>query len=354
MISRITTGVRWRRDDAEYFLPDLYRGEGLAWVAIATGLLSVLVVVAKNGVSDFSWGDLGMAALTALWILLLSAIALRLTREWLADWSRALAAAVSFAIILLVAAIISLAGQWLLLVTGAVAGSRIEPLRVIEHVIMAGVCAAILLSHLQLQQTLLTLRKAEREARIQALQSRIRPHFLFNSMNIIASLIGSDPEKAERVVEDLADLFRHALTDNHNLVPLRDELSLCRRYISIEKLRLGERLEAVWQIDDYGEGVEIPSLALQPVIENAVYHGIQLLPEGGVIVVKVRRYQDRIAISVENPRNPRMQHNKGNKIAMDNVLSRLKAHFGPSVSLRAEVQESCYITHISYPVTEGG
>jgi two-component system sensor histidine kinase AlgZ len=133
-------------------------------------------------------------------------------------------------------------------------------------------------------------------------------------------------------------------------VPLRDELNLCRRYMSIEKLRLGDRHETVWQIDDYGAGVQIPSLTLQPVLENAVYHGIQLIPEGGQIVVTVGRAGDRINIAVRNPRNPRMQHNKGNKMAMDNVLTRLQAHFGSSATIQAEINESCYITHISYPV----
>jgi len=182
------------------------------------------------------------------------------------------------------------------------------------------------------------------------MQSRIRPHFLFNSMNMIASLIGSDPGKAERVVEDLSDLFRHALTESQTLVPLREELSLSRRYMALEKLRLGDRLRAVWEIGDYGSGVLIPSLTIQPVLENAVYHGIQLIPEGGEVTIKVNRINDRIVIDVINPRNPRIQHNKGNRMAMHNIQTRLEAHFGTTAFVQAEVTDTSYITRINYPV----
>lgn len=346
-----TGNGRRRPDDADYLLPNLCRGEGLLGVVVTAELLSLLIVVVGNGIGNFSWLDMGLTSLMALWVTLLSASGLCVTRNLLANYSHLVAAIFSYGLILLVTALTSLAGQWLMsLLTVEPLASPVDVWRLLDHVIIAAIPAGILLRHLYLQQMLRVQQRAELESRIQALQSRIRPHFLFNSMNIIASLIGSDPEKAETVVEDLADLFRHALTGNHTLVPLRDELNLCRRYLNIEKLRLGDRLQSVWQIDDYGEGVQIPSLTLQPILENAVYHGIQLLPEGGEILVKVSRAGDRINIEVQNPRNPRMQHNKGNKMAMENVFTRLQAHFGPSATIQAEVRESCYITHINYPV----
>jgi len=246
----------------------------------------------------------------------------------------------------------SATGQMLMLwMQPASAGmTAFNPWLLLENVLIAAIPAGVLLRYLFLQQQLRLQQKAELESRIQALQSRIRPHFLFNSMNMIASLIGSDPEKAERVVEDLADLFRHALTGSQTLVPLRDELNLCRRYMSLEKMRLGDRLTVVWEISDYGSGVQIPCLTLQPVLENAVYHGIQLMPEGGNVEVKVHRVKDRIEITVRNPLNTRIQHNKGNKMAMKNVQSRLEAHFGPSSTVSANIEKNCYITRISYPV----
>jgi len=230
-----------------------------------------------------------------------------------------------------------------------------EPLfqrfNVIEAVIAALILSAVLLRYLHLDRQVKMLIAQSEASRIQELQSRIRPHFLFNSMNIIASLIGSDPGKAEQVVVDLAELFRRVLDDAHTLVPLREELALCRSYLALEKLRLGKRLQTEWEIGDYGD-VQIPSLTLQPVLENAVYHGIQLLPEGGLIKISVKRVNNRLILTVGNPRSHRMQHNKGSKMAIDNVQKRLIAHFGPTAVVRAERMDNHYISHINFPVGE--
>ena len=134
--------------------------------------------------------------------------------------------------------------------------------------------------------------ESELHARIQALQSRIRPHFLFNSMNIIASLIPVDPAAAETVVEDLSELFRASLQEEGSEVSIDDELALCRRYMRIEFLRLGKRLNINWQIEVVTDSVRIPLLTLQPLLENAVYHGIQPLPEGGTITVSIKYMRD--------------------------------------------------------------
>ncbi len=218
-----------------------------------------------------------------------------------------------------------------------------------EAVVAALLCSAMLLRYLHLQREVAMLRSLAEASRIQELQARIRPHFLFNSMNIIASLIAIDPVKAEQVVVDLADLFRRVLDDAHTLVPLREELALCRSYLALEKLRLGDRLQTEWEIGDYGD-VQIPSLTLQPVLENAVYHGIQLLPEGGLISISVKRVNGRLILTVGNPRSQRMQHNKGSKMAIDNVQKRLVAHFGPTAVVRAERMDNHYITHINFPL----
>ena len=230
-----------------------------------------------------------------------------------------------------------------------------EPLfqgfNVVEALVSALVLAGLMLSYLHLDRQVKMLRRQAEASLIQELQSRIRPHFLFNSMNIIASLIATDPVKAEQVVIDLAELFRRVLDDAHTLVPLREELALCRSYLALEKLRLGKRLQTEWEIGDYGD-VQIPSLTLQPVLENAVYHGIQLLPEGGLIKISVKYVNNRLILTVGNPRSQRMQHNKGSKMAIDNVQKRLVAHFGPTAVVRAERMDNHYITHINFPVGE--
>jgi two-component system sensor histidine kinase AlgZ len=335
-------------NEADYFLPDLCRGEGVLGIIMLSALLSILIVVAQSGLVEFDWVALGKVSLMALVITLASAWVLCQINPLLAGLSRVSSALISYGLILLTAFLCSAVAEQLLALGRS--GGFFDPWRVGEHILLAAIPAGILLRYLLLQQELRIQQRAELEARIQALQSRIRPHFLFNSMNMVASLIGSDPEKAERVVEDLSDLFRRALADSQTLVPLREELALCRSYLELEKLRLGDRLQTVWEIGDYGAGAQIPCLSLQPVLENAVYHGIQLLPQGGEIEVKVKRVKDRIEIAVRNPIYPRMQYNKGTKMAMENVRLRLQAHFGPSASVSSSVQEGRYVTCISYPL----
>jgi two-component system sensor histidine kinase AlgZ len=336
--------------EGDHFLPDLCRGQGLLAVVVISELLALLVTVSDNGLQHFDWVNFAKVSLLSLWIALLSAGVLCLANRLLSGTRLVAAAIVSFLLILLVTLLCGAAAEAVMSWYSPLESHQYNVWNIAEYLLLAAIPAGILLRYLFLQQQLRIQQRAELEARIQALQSRIRPHFLFNSMNMIASLIGSDPEKAERVVEDMSDLFRYALTDSHTLVPLREELSLCRRYLALEKLRLGDRLSARWEIGDYGEGVHIPCLTLQPVLENAIYHGIQLLQEGGEISISVKRINDRIEIVVSNPLNRALQQHRGNKMALHNVRQRLKAHFGAAARVTAEPSESCYITRISYPI----
>jgi len=138
-------------------------------------------------------------------------------------------------------------------------------------------------------------------ARLEALQARIRPHFLFNSLNSIASLIASDPERAELAVLDLSDLFRASLAKPGSLVAWRDELALARRYLSIEQYRLGARLELDWQVEGVPDDLPIPQLTLQPLLENAILHGIQPRVEGGRVEVRARYVDGLFELCVSNP-----------------------------------------------------
>ena len=136
---------------------------------------------------------------------------------------------------------------------------------------------AITLAYFDLRARALS--PAVAEARIQALQARIRPHFLYNSINAVLSLIRSEPRRAERALEDLADLFRVLMADNRTLAPIANEVELARQYLALEELRLGERLRVTWRTDTHAADALVPPLILQPLVENAVYHGIE--PIGG-------------------------------------------------------------------------
>lgn len=171
--------------------------------------------------------------------------------------------------------------------------------------------------------------RAEAKARFEALQARIRPHFLFNSMNTIASLIRSRPAEAERAVEDLSDLFRAALGNDAALSTLGAELDLVRRYLDIEKLRLGDRLRVEMDVAALPAALPVPSLLLQPLVENAIYHGIQQLPDGGTVALRGRVEGNAAVLEIANPRpSDPLPGAQRHGMALANTRARIEYHFG--------------------------
>ncbi len=187
------------------------------------------------------------------------------------------------------------------------------------------------------------------EARLQALQARIRPHFLFNCINAVLSLIRSQPKRAETALEDMADLFRVLMADNRDLVPLAHEIALCRQYLALEKLRLEDRLTINWQIDDMPPDVMIPPLLLQPLIENAVYHGIEPLTAGGIITIQIYTSRKEVHVVLTNPYSDAHKPHQGNKIALKNIKERLALHFDLEASLKSKQGNGEYQVHIVLP-----
>ncbi len=187
------------------------------------------------------------------------------------------------------------------------------------------------------------------EARIQALQARIRPHFLYNSINAVLSLIRSDPKRAERALEDLADLFRVLMADNRALTPLANEIGIARQYLAIEQLRLGERLRVSWRVDATAEAALVPALLLQPLVENAVYHGIEPIEEGGEIAIEVTATDDEILVRLTNPFQATGDNHAGNRMALANIRERLQLHFDAEASMRSGVTGNRYEVTIRLP-----
>ena len=306
-------------------------------------LIAVALVVASNGLRPFNWLALGTVSFLVQWIFLASAALLCPLRPFLAKRSLLLASCVSFGLVMVITAIVSLLSQWLMM------GGAINIWQIASNMLVAAIFAGIALRYFYIQQQLLVQEESELKARIQALQSRIRPHFLFNCMNSIVSLIASDPEKAERVVEDLSDLFRASLAEPGQ-VSIRHELSLCRQYISIEQLRLGSRLKLEWRIDELSDDIKIPSLLLQPIVENAIYHGVQPRANGGTVEISVSTSDNRVAVIVRNPLPQRLEQTAkpGNRVAIDNIKHRLAAYYGDDASFEAGEEGENYVTKITY------
>jgi two-component system, LytTR family, sensor histidine kinase AlgZ len=188
------------------------------------------------------------------------------------------------------------------------------------------------------------------EARLQALQARIRPHFLFNSINAVLSLVREEPKRAEHALEDMADLFRVLMADNRKLSTLANEIALCRQYLALEELRLGDRLKIVWDIEPDLDHALLPPLLLQPLVENAVYHGVEPAIEPGVIEINVRRVGSQIEVMLRNPFLPAQDHHIGNKMALSNIRERLALHFDVEAELLSRASGNTYEVRIRMPL----
>ncbi|MGB0134042.1 sensor histidine kinase [Dokdonella sp.] len=215
----------------------------------------------------------------------------------------------------------------------------------------AAICALIaaaLLRYLYIRELWQERIQAAAKAQVDALQARIRPHFLFNSMNTIASLIRKRPQDAERAVEDLSDLFRAALGARETLATLGEELDLIGHYLRIESLRLGDRLRLDLDLDELPRDLPLPALLLQPLVENAVYHGIQRLPAGGTLSIGGKRENGRVEIVVRNP-VPEDASLPRNAHALSNVRARIEYHFGDKGVLLVQPERGEFTVTVRLP-----
>ena len=337
--------------EPDFFLPDLCHGRAVLFLVLVAELIAIVLELAGSGLRHFSWYDFAFKSLFMQWAMLSSAALLCQLRPWLGKLRVAYAAGFSYGLILLVVMALDVSGQWL--VNGAIAGTgnwSIDLWTLLDHAIITAVLAGITLRYFYLTQALNLRQRAELQARIQALQSRIRPHFLFNSMNIIASLIAVDQDAAETAVEDLSALFRASLNEATE-VPFEQELDLCRRYARIEQQRLGDRLTLDWQVDDIPAQLMIPSLSLQPLLENAIYHGIQHRVEGGQVRIEASIDDGCLTVAVINPLTASTRGaDDGNHMAHHNIDHRLQALYGSSAGLHIEERDGEYRAIIQYPV----
>ncbi len=217
-----------------------------------------------------------------------------------------------------------------------------------RHLVFALLVFGTLLGYFGLRAKALS--PAITESRLQALQARIRPHFLFNSINAVLSLVRTDPKQAEMALLDMADLFRVLMRDNRELVPLADEIELCRQYLALEKLRLTDRLQVDWHLNSMPGDALVPPLLLQPLLENAVYHGIEPSSTPGVISINIFYRGGEVHAILRNPyQADGGGHHAGNKMAIGNIRERLKLHFDAEGSLQSRVRDATYEVHIRMP-----
>ncbi len=325
-------------------MPDLCNTQAVFSLVLVGELLAFAFVLIDLGLANFNWVYFGSVSFLLQWIILASAACLCPLRPWFKKQNGVVAGTVSYSIVLILTVVFTMLGQWF-------SNEPIFPSFLIAtNVLISAIFAGVVLRYFYLQQQLHNKEQAELRSRVQALQSRIRPHFLFNSMNSIASLIDVDPEAAEKMVVDLSQLFRASLSESA-LVPLMNEVALCKQYASIEQVRLGERLGVNWDIHLAGNEPEIPSLLLQPLIENAIYHGIQSLRDGGDVDIRISVKDQWIHLHVSNPYETQEVHEgkDNNGMALENISYRLQAHYGEAAQMRLQSDDNQFVVDIRYP-----
>ena len=336
----------------DLFLPDFCAMRMVFVVVIIAQLAAFVLALAPLDIPLAQrWNNLGMISLYVQWCALGSCTVLCIVRPWLCGMTNIQAGIISYLLILLVIALITELAYWLIYKPGYESSQTWHIHFLLRNIVIGAIISGPILRYFYVQNQWRRNIQAESEARLQALQSRIRPHFLFNSMNTIASLIPAEPQQAEDAVENLADLFRASLSDARNLIPLSEELELCHRYLDIEALRLGERLQQKWNIDSLPRDALVPPLLIQPLLENAIYHGIEPLTEGGTIEVTGQLENKKIALTIRNPLNHTsgQQIARGNQLAHDNIRERLTALHGKQGSLQIEADEDSYQVTIRFP-----
>lgn len=336
-----------------FFLPDFCRVRIVLAVVVIGELLAFVLSLSPLHQSTDHWRDLSIISLFIQWVALSSAATLCIARPLLRRLNEKLAATLSYLMLLLITAILSEAAFWITKTMQL--NQDISPAwhvnLLLSNLVISAIVSAVVLRYFYVQHQLKCQIAAELEARIQALQARIRPHFLFNSLNTIASLTRSQPEIAEQAIEDLADLFRQSLSDARHQVPIEQELELVRHYLHIENLRLGDRLKVTWDIDRLPLNALIPALSIQPLLENAIYHGVETLTDGGTIHIVGGVQHGHIHITVTNPlpKSHHTHHRKGNRMAMDNIRYRLEAFYGTDGTIRHKIEHNLFEVTLTFP-----
>ncbi len=336
------------------YLPNFCAASAVFVIVIVAELLAILLTLASSPAPGMFMVDLAKTSLFVLWLALLSAVVMCAFRDQLESAGKTRAFTLSFVVLLLLSLVlaeiayqVSRMFRELAIVDDSHAGFLVRTVGISAIVI------ALAMRYLYVSSEWRRSVVLEAQARISALQALIRPHFLFNSMNTIASLTRSNPRQAEEAVEDLSDLLRANLGGSGDRTTLKAELEVAAIYQRIEKLRLGDRLNVRWEVADLPMRALIPSLVIQPLLENAIYHGIELLPDGGDVVVTGKRDGDYLTIKVTNPiAASAVRAKPGNQMAMTNIQQRFDLAYDTRAHVDVDEDESTFTVELRFPYEE--
>lgn len=323
-----------------FILPNLCQTAPLVYMVLVA---QVCVMAWELAGVDFYWSRFAFKSLAVQWIVLLSAAGLCALRPHLHKLTVRQGWWVCFALI---------EGVGIgVLVVIAFAAHRLSlaPIPIVQQAISVGLVALLVLRFFQLQQGVIEQNSAEATARMDALQARIKPHFLFNSLNTIAELINTRPTEAERSVENLASLFRANLKQTSAFCPLSEEVALVKGYVQLEQWRLGERLVVNWQVSLLNQQRKVPVLCLQPLVENAIVHGIATQKAGGELNISALQTPYVTTLIVENGIGDSVDEHKGHGVGLENVKHRLAVLYKGKARFLVEQTPSRYKVTMTLP-----
>lgn len=342
-------------------LPDFCAPRAVLMVLVVVVATALLLTLAVPGPGPRFWGDLARRLLFLIWVGLAGAAVLCALRPRIAALGAVAGAALVLGVVVVVVAGISEAACWILASRqfnpGFLLGNPPADRAVFmaRNVAIAVLVTAVALRYAYVAQQWKLNVEAQARARSDALHARIRPHFLYNSMNTIASLTRSDPARAEEAVLDLTELFRANLDERRAVIALGEEIENARAYVRIEQLRMGQRLRVHWQVDALPMQARIPALTLQPLLENAILHGVSQLPEGGDVHVDGDVADGVLRLRIRNPLPLERGHGEtppGHGIALDNIRERLSLLHGGRASVTAMREGDEFVVQLRLPVVE--
>ena len=325
-----------------FLLPELCQTTNLLLLILVTELGVFTWELVSPG---FIWARMGYRSLVIQWMVLLSATVLCQLKPILARLSVAYGWLLAFSTSVIVSSAVLIIGQTLVF-----GWERINGWQMAQQLMAIAMLAAMVLRYFQLQQHVIVQNKAELNARLNALQARIKPHFLFNSLNTIAELIATKPDAAEVAVVNLSNLFRANLKETEGLSSIRQEVDLVRGYLSIEQWRLGERLAVEWQLPEPLRDWPVPILSIQPIVENAIVHGIAACEEGGQLSIMIQQSETRMIVVVTNSVSSNQTKLSGHGVALENIRHRFAAIYGELSELKIERTTNQYKVTLIFPM----
>ena len=342
-------------NQSAYFFTKIGRWQHLIELFAASSILAVVLMLAEAGTwQAMNWGHVLQYLLYIYWVILVFIVVIQKIQPKINHLNHVVVFTFAFFLLQGIVLLTTIFLNALLLMLHFGWRQLGDWQQLFDHAglhLSYGVLmGAFSLRYLYIRDQWLKQQHSELQARIQAMQARIQPHFLFNSLNSVVSLIATDPDKAEDMLINLSRLFRVSFQEL-KLVSLAEELNICRQYIAIEQIRLRDRLEMDWRLPDLQalQYIQIPVLSLQPLLENSIFHGVEKISSPCKISVLVEILDRQVNIVITNPYLQQQGQRQGNGIALENVKQRLRAYYGDAAYIQCFAGQGIFTTILTYP-----